>query len=258
MTRTKTGKRKKKMKPTSDVMKRLNDKHSEERAMELIHTNFSDRDYCAHLTYADGKEPETNEEAQRNLKNFIRRLTYLYKKNGAELKYFAVGAEGEDKGRKHFHVILNGEVSRETIESAWKAGYCNVDRLYFDETGVASLVGYVMKQIKIGARRWRASRNLKNAEVKKSRDHVYTRRDAVDVAMTPYANHLLRLYPGYTLSKEVEYQENLVNGGIYLRIMLYKDNAKFIQKKYGGQQYVTQSKYSIKDAQLKLGLFSRA
>lgn len=253
--KTKTGKRKKRYKPTSEVQKRLNDKHSEERAVEIIHTNFSERDLVIHCTFRDGCEPENAEEALKVEKNFLRRLSYLYKSQGKELKYFAVGAEGEESLRKHFHIIVSGGVSREEIEKCWKVGYCNVDRLYFDECGIAALVGYVMKQIKIGKRRWRGSRNLKKPIEKAPRETLYRRQDVIEVCESPYSDLIFQYYPGYTMSK-IEYMSNDFNGGIYARIMLYSDNAEFIKRNYGKAEYIKRDRYSLKYAQLRLGAFA--
>lgn len=60
----------------------LNEKNSRKMCERTINENFGDRDIWATLTYTDDQIPETMEEADRNMHNYIRRLNYRRKKQG--------------------------------------------------------------------------------------------------------------------------------------------------------------------------------
>ena len=70
-----TGKR---SKPTSAAQAKLNQRHREEKLVRLLHANFTPDDLEIHLTYQ--KQPESPEEAQRLLRNYIRRVQRARKK----------------------------------------------------------------------------------------------------------------------------------------------------------------------------------
>lgn len=88
----------KRSKPTSKAQAKLNQRHREEKLVRLLHANFTPDDYEIHLTYQ--YQPESPEEAQRLLRNFIRRVQRARKKQGLPpLKYIAVTEKGSRKGR---------------------------------------------------------------------------------------------------------------------------------------------------------------
>ena len=69
-----------KRKPSSAAQKKLNQRHREEKLARLLHTNFTPEDLEIHLTYT--VQPESDEEAARHLRNYIRRIQRLRKKRG--------------------------------------------------------------------------------------------------------------------------------------------------------------------------------
>lgn len=60
----------KRSKPTSAAQAKLNQRHREEKLVRLLHANFTPDDLEIHLTYQ--LQPESPEEAQRLLRNYIR------------------------------------------------------------------------------------------------------------------------------------------------------------------------------------------
>lgn len=153
------GKRRSRCKPTSEIQQKLNQKNAEKKLTRLVHSNFTEDDIALHLTYSPGEEPKTEEEAQRILSNYIRRLKRRYAKLGLELKYISCTEYGKTNGRVHHHVILSGGLDRDTIEKVWGLGYANSKRLQFNESGVTGLAHYIAKD-KHFFKRWNQSRNL--------------------------------------------------------------------------------------------------
>jgi len=153
------GKRRKKCKPTSEIQEKLNQKNAEKKLTRLVHNNFSEDDIALHLTYRKGQEPVSEEEAQRDVYNFIRRLKRRYKKLGLELKYISCTEYGKRTSRVHHHLIVSGGMSRDEMEKLWGKGYANSKRLQFEDDGVTGLAHYMAKD-KHFYKRWNQSRNL--------------------------------------------------------------------------------------------------
>lgn len=178
--------RKKKQFATLPKNKSLNDKHSREMFEWVIHNNFSKVDYSVTLTFED---VPTDKDGKRMFDNYIKRLRRLYKKNGLRLDYVAVTEEGANNKRLHYHLILNsgnGVIKRDDIENLWKEGYCNVDRLQPNESGLLDLCYYLEKSQKNAAkhkRAWTCSTHLKHPEItadnnKITREKMRTIQDA--------------------------------------------------------------------------------
>lgn len=76
------GRRSKKKKVTAPKQKRLNDKRARRYFVQLVNTNFGKEDLHVTVTYSNDELPETIEDAEREAKNYIRRLDYRRKKEG--------------------------------------------------------------------------------------------------------------------------------------------------------------------------------
>jgi len=161
------GTRAKKTEMTVPAMKALNDKHSRE-AFELVVTNnFFARDLMLTLTFPFDL---TEKERMGELNCFIRRLRNRYTKNGLELRYVYVSEYGEEEGKLHFHIIVNGALKFDEIQKLWKKsrklkglGNVHVENLKIDEHGLIALSYYLEKQWKTAVpykRKWSGSRNL--------------------------------------------------------------------------------------------------
>ena len=216
-----------KRKPSTEAQKKLNQRHREEKLVRLLHANFTPEDLEIHLTYK-GKQPESDEEAARNLRNYIRRIQRLRKKMGLPpLKYIAVTERGKRGGRYHHHITINGGIDRDTLESMWEHGYANSRRLQFTEDGLAGLGHYIVKSTK-KKKAWTASKNLVDPEPK-TRDGRISGRKARELAENVQDNtQFEKLYPGYLMSS-AEAFHNDVNGGCYLVVRFYKEDGTFIK-----------------------------
>lgn len=218
-----------KRKPSTETQKKLNQRHREEKLARLLHANFTPEDLEIHLTYR-GKQPGSDEEAVRNLRNYIKRIKRLRKKLGLPpLKYIAVTERGKRGGRYHHHVTVNGGIDRDVLEELWGNGRANSRRLQFDENGVAGLATYIVKS-PVGGKAWFASKNLVDPEPR-SRDGRISGRKARELAENIQdSTRFEKLYPGYLLSK-AEAFHNDVNGGIYLFVRLHREDGEFIRTK---------------------------
>ncbi len=136
--------RRSRSKPTTAAQKKLNQRHREEKLVRLLHANFTPDDLEIHLTYT--VQPESEEEAARNARNYIRRIQRMRKKAGLPpLKYIVVTERGGKTGRYHHHITISGGLDRDAVEAAWGLGYANSRRLQFTETGLAGLGHYIVK-----------------------------------------------------------------------------------------------------------------
>lgn len=218
----------KRSKPTSEAQKKLNQRHREEKLVRLLHANFTPDDLEIHLTYE--QQPESPEEAQRLLRNYIRRVKLLRKKRGLEpLKYIAVTEKGSRHGRYHHHVTLSGGIDRDELENLWGLGYANSRRLQFTESGLTGLGHYIVKN-PLFSRAWNASKNLIDPEPV-TRDRRISTRCADELARDTTNNaEYERLYPGYFLADAGAWH-NDVNGGKYIVARFYRRDGVFIKPK---------------------------
>ncbi len=137
--------RSKKSKPTSEAQEYVNQRNRERAIYEWAHENFTNADYIIHPTYSPAFLPPDEATALKDRRNFIARLRRLYRRNGKELKAMLILEKGEQNGRFHHHIIINGGVPREDIERCWGMGYCDSDRLQFSEHGLEGLSKYLVK-----------------------------------------------------------------------------------------------------------------
>lgn len=140
---------------TDEEKTERNHRDSMKKLARLINCNFKEGDLFITLTHA---ERVTEEEADKALTNFLRRLKRYRKKHDLpELKYVA-RTECEKK-REHHHLIINS-MGMDEINELWKLGRVMISKLEpgGDYTGLAV---YVMKEeAKPQKRKWRSSKNL--------------------------------------------------------------------------------------------------
>lgn len=220
--------RKKKYRPTTEAQEHINQAAAERKLHRLIHTNFTSEDLALHITYSDKFEPaaEDLESANKDIKNFLRRLRRFYAKTEAELKYiYSV----EYSSRWHFHLIINSAGSgitdlRDKIEKLWGRGLINADRLQFSETGVSALAAYMQKQ-HLNYRRWTASKNLTQPKEEK---RFISRKAKADYIENWSTQALVeRRFPEYTLVLDgSDCVLNPTNGFEYIRLFLVRKDAK--------------------------------
>ncbi len=233
--------RSKKVKESVPKQKNLNDKNARRYFTQTAELNFGSDPEALHVscTYSNKFLPATVEDAEREVRNYLRRVQYERKKEGLPpLKYMLVTAYTTKKGsekpvRIHHHIIMNGGLDRDAVEELWRKrrrkgqkkgdriGYCNADRLQADENGIGALCNYLVKQAG-GKKRWSTPQNL-DRPVSQATDGKFTRRQIEKWAKErPGREFWERKYPGWTLTDDdygVQYEYNEHTGwSIYLKL----------------------------------------
>ena len=216
---------------TREAQQRANDERSRRHLIQLVEANFTEKDVAVTLSYA-GTAPDP-ERIDKDIRNFFGRVRRKRKQLGLDkLKYiYAIGgdempAAGYSGKRPHVHMIMNGGIDRDTLEQIWAKGRANADRLQPRDEGLGGIAVYFTRQKqdrpeKLGVRKWRGSRNLKQP-IRRSRDarmaNSRVRRIAYDFQNEAKAV-MEKLYPGYVLQDcQVRYSD--IVDGVYIRCVL--------------------------------------
>lgn len=89
-----------------------------------------------HLHWAHGN-PQLS---KRDLQLWFKRV----RKTGAFIRYYAVGEYGSTTYRPHYHVLLFGSVSEETIRNAWPLGTVHIGTV--TQASVMYCLGYIVNK----------------------------------------------------------------------------------------------------------------
>ncbi len=249
-----------KRKESKKAQKDYNDKQAIKNFVRLINANFDENDLLAHLTYLPENAPDTEEEARRDMSNYIRRAKTLRqreynrivkqlkkhpddedlkarkKKLSAPFKY-AYGVEvveyksGAKMGMKnyHFHLFMTGwgGRDRDDAEKLWTKGIrCNCDRFRPRAFGPEAAARYVAKA-PAGVRRYSCSRNMDKPVIEPPRDGKTSARDVERMVKQrsedrEYWERRHRGYEFLGFEKSPEHCYNEYNGYYYLTVKLYK------------------------------------
>ncbi len=225
--RVSKGKRSKRKRETQPKQNNLNDKNARRYLNQLINGNFKKNDYHVTCTYREEFLPETLEDAEKEVRNFLRRISYRMKKANQELKYilvteYSTKRESDKPVRIHHHITINQGLSRDDIENLWtkpkekgkkhreSIGFINTDRLQPDENGLSALSNYLAKHPR-GKKRWSSSRNLVRPE-SRTNDHKYSRRGIEKVAKNQVdKDYWEKKYPGWKITSSDYGIENVYN-----------------------------------------------
>lgn len=218
--------RKRKEKESLTKQKNLNDKNAKKHLIRLLNTNFTDKDLSVTLTYDNENLPQSEEEARKDVINFLRRVKrYVKRNNLPDLKYIAVieyreQKEGKKAIRLHHHIVMSGDIDRDKVEELWKKGRANADRLKADEFGYEGLARYISKDPK-GQKRWTQSRNLKQPIVKVN-DFKYSKRKVNELLKCQGDRQAFEsLYKNYSF-RDYKIYINDITAGTYLYIKMQK------------------------------------
>ena len=226
------GKRRKKCKPTSEIQTRLNQKNAEKRLTRIVHANFGADDLALHLTYR--VTPESEQDAMRLVRNYLRSLQRRYKRLGITFKYILSTEYGSRGGRIHHHMIISGGLDRDELERLWEHGYANSKRLQFTDEGVTGLAHYIVKDRHF-YKRWSGSRNLVKPEPAQF-DGQLTMEDVSELAEavedgTAYSWFEDR-YPDFELISCEPYRNN-INRGIYIHFEMRRRSTEKYRRSRG-------------------------
>ncbi|MBR4026788.1 MAG: hypothetical protein IKJ01_04435, partial [Lachnospiraceae bacterium] len=101
----------------------------------------------------------------KNVQNYIRRVNYQRKKKGLPNAKYVYVTEYNPYAevRWHHHIVMDGMLDMETVESCWKQASRNeIRKLQMDENGLSGMANYIVKEkhrIK-SEKRWNSSKNL--------------------------------------------------------------------------------------------------
>lgn len=224
------------------AQRNLNEKNSRKQCERVINENFGDRDIWATFTYSAEYTPASMKVAKSHMQNYIRRLNYQRKKRGLPNARYVYVTEQGDKGRWHHHIVLDGDMDMDTVESLWTYGKRNqVRRLQKDENGLVGMAKYVSKPKGKGKdseegkyqKIWTSSKNLKKPDEHKN--HYKTKQSHVDKMVNgtlPVQEHLNKWYAseGYEYT-ESEIRYNKWNGQYYIYARMRKQ-----QEEKGGKK----------------------
>lgn len=210
------------------AQKNLNDRRARRYLNNLVSANFGAGDLWCTFTYDDDHLPDSPDEADRILTNFLRRINRRRKKAGLpNMKYICVTEYSDEEGKKkrvHHHVIMQGDMSRDEIEALWKHGKRNNTRRIDPDpdTHIAGIVNYISKDPK-GRKRWRSSKNLTKPTVtvaaskfgKRTAEHMAKDREYLE-------SRIKKAYPGYRFI-DAEVRVNDINGGYYIYARMCRD-----------------------------------
>ena len=135
--------------PTSEAVRKVNQKHREENVQRLILANFDDQDLHVTVTYKPETRPGSMEEAKKDRSTLLDRLRREYRKLGQELKYIG-GTEKGRRGAYHHHILINrinvdGITTDDLLQRIWRKGHYSLVRLYTDDD-YRGLADYLVKK----------------------------------------------------------------------------------------------------------------
>lgn len=182
---------------TPERQQRANQAYAIRRVIRLANCNFSPDDLHVTLTY--GTNPPPWEQAQKDVRNFLRRLNRRRTRRGLDNAAYIYAIEDNESGLKkriHVHMLLSGGLSRDEIEACWRKGWANADRLQPNEEGLAAIARYITKAQR-NRKKWVCSHGLKQPEVTVSDTKLSNRRVRMLTSELPivWKEVLRKIYP---------------------------------------------------------------
>ena len=211
----------------------LNERNAKRNLVRKVNTNFGEHDYHITLTYDPKWILPNEEQARRDMQNYIRRVRHYRNKHGLPpLKYIYVIEFYTGDGRRtrvHHHVIINGGVERKVLKDLWTFGRARVDELEPEDGSLEGLARYITKQPGkiIKSKRWACSRNLKPPKITTS-DHKISKRQAERMAADMKAEApaiFNKIFGEYTFDKCSVKGSDYVSG-VYVYTTMYKTTWK--------------------------------
>lgn len=144
---------------SSEKQKQANIINGIKRTQRFILNNFKPGDWWVKLGF---KNQVTEEEANRQINNFLRRYKYYLQKQGKEFKYIGIMECGAKNSNWHLHLVIE-KSDLETLSKIWGNGGVFITQL-FAEGNFYELAKYIRKEVS-GKKRLKQSRNLKAPEI---------------------------------------------------------------------------------------------
>ena len=209
-----------------DVQRNLNAKNARKTLIRLINTNFTKKDYFLTFTYT--VEPEDEERAIKDVKNYINRINRLRNKRGLDNAKYIYVVEMRKQGNKpircHVHMIMEHGLSMDELESKWNKGRRNNCRHLdpTEEDGLTGLANYFVKEPKASKfkKKWISSKNLKKPQIRKNHTDFSNRKikKMVEDVTTIPAIMTKKFNAEY---KDCQIRYNSYNNKWYLYVKMY-------------------------------------
>ena len=228
----KSGGRRTKRKPTTEVQEKLNQHNREKEVNRVICANFTDEDLYLTLTYKT--EPADLVENERHFRSFLGKINRKRKKKGLDpVKYVKTVEVGSRSGRIHMHLVISGKgLTSKDIADCWKRGYVRTNPLQFNAEGCMGLSRYFVKaktngNDKQGTARhsWSCSRNCVRPKPKNN-DHKYSKREVRNMVRDDTVEQILRKkHPDHVLTSCDEFYRD-ETGLYYITAWLVEKTAR--------------------------------
>ena len=197
----------------------LNDKNARRYLIRLANINFGKGDIWATFGWDDEHKPDDMDQAQKDVRNFIRRINRRRKKAGLEnIKYIYIIAADEHT-RPHFHILMTGDgVDRDELEELWgKCDRPNTRRIKPDDNFIITGLATYISNNPHGTKRWCPSKNL---EKPKEPDRSYSKfkRPKVEKMVRDHETlkeEMEKTYPGFKFL-DAEVKHNGVTAAFYI------------------------------------------
>lgn len=221
------------LKSTKEAKRNLNNKYARLYFTRKANANFVKGDYYITLSYLVKYLPKNHEEARKHIRNYIRRLNYLYhKKQKARgtpdkkcknIRYmYVTEVSKEGKGRIHHHILMESVLSMEVVEQTWKYGRRNNVRIiYPDDLHITGLANYLAKDPR-GKKRWGCSKGLKEPIITRNRSK-FSRKKINEMAknFNLIEHEIQKINPQYKFIDAIV-NKNEFNGKWYITARLKK------------------------------------
>lgn len=253
-----------KTKPSTAAQAKYNKLQAVKKLVRFINANFDEQDIIMHPTYEQAKAPQCEEDARKDLINYLRRvknrrvselkkvekvlaalpdtetlaeqrkeLENRRRKLMAPFKYVYCIEKVEYKtgryaGRDnwHFHLFITGGITRNILEAMWTNGLrTNADQFQPEKYGPEAIAKYMAKDPQ-GAKRWVCSRNLDKPVESKPKDGKISRRGVATMAQLRVddASYWENRYKGYKFIRCYA-RYNDYNGHWYVSVVMYKNDS---------------------------------
>ena len=233
--------RAKKKEASTLAQMKYNEKMAKRKLVQLINTNFREKDFVLTLTFDNDHLPDPGDEERvdREWTNFMKRVCRYCDKAGVErpkkwiaiAEYTTINEDGTIVGRHHIHAILENVsgLTRDAIEKLWsdrngnRIGTTHTERLQQDHGSAEALARYITKN-KRCKRRWRQSRGLAQPITPRPNDTKWNAKKLGEAStlLIDDREFWTKQFPGWTFDRVVVMNEDVPPSQRHLIVILWR------------------------------------
>lgn len=234
--------RSEKARMSAEKQRKANERNALKHFRRLVAANFVRPGVLlVDPTYEGGQEPDSFEAADKNMVNYLRRISWACKRKGLPAPSYVAVTEGgnvdagEENKRLHHHIILYAPgLSRDEVEALWRTGRgkntrslgrINTRRAQPIEGNLNDRAAYMLKAAK-HKRRWHQSLGLKKPEEKKN-DNRYSARQIEQWVRDGRAydrEFWKRKYQSWNIA-EISVEYNEIESVHYIRMRMWREKS---------------------------------